>query len=104
MPCQTALLGYHMHPVLVATALRWEKPGMPVHRGGRYVYARPEELNRWVAKESSFRFPVHIATEGADLTSDLKRALSEAQHRRKSLAQSRLARVRRIHIRFGDCR
>jgi len=68
----------------IATAQRWEKPGMPLHRGGRYVYALPEELNRWVAKESSFRFPVHIATEGADLTSDLKRALSEAQHRRKS--------------------
>ena len=34
----------------VATAQRWEKSGMPVHRGGRYVYALPEELNRWVAK------------------------------------------------------
>jgi len=69
----------------VATAQRWEKSGMPVHRGGRYVYALPEELNRWVAKESSSRSPVHIATEGADpdLTSDLKRALSEARHRRK---------------------
>lgn len=67
----------------VAAAQRWEESGMPVHRGGRYVYALPEELNRWVAKESSSRSPVHIATEGADLTSDLKRALSEARHRRK---------------------
>jgi len=68
----------------VATAQRWEKSGMPVHRGGRYVYALPEELNRWVAKDSSSRSPVRIETEGADLTSDLKRALSEARRRRKS--------------------
>src|SRR5437868_14825537 len=72
----------------IATAQRWEKPGMPVHRGRRYVYDRPEELKRWVAKESSFRFTVDIATEGADLTSDLKLGPSEAQQKRKSLAQS----------------
>ena len=83
MPCQTALLGYHMHPVLVATALRWEKPGMPVHRGGRYVYAVPDELNRWIGKESSSHSPVHIATKSADISDDLKRALSEAKRKRK---------------------
>jgi phage terminase Nu1 subunit (DNA packaging protein) len=55
----------------VATAQRWQKSGMPVHRGGRYVYAQPEELNRWLSKESSSRAPVHIATETADLAADL---------------------------------
>jgi hypothetical protein len=68
----------------ITTAQRWEKSGMPVHHLGRYVHALPEELNRWVAKESFSRSPVHIATESTDLTSDLKRALSEARHRRKS--------------------
>jgi hypothetical protein len=33
-----------------------------VHRGGRYVYAVPEELNRWLGKESHAHAPVHIAT------------------------------------------
>jgi hypothetical protein len=51
---------------------------MPVHRGGRYVYAAPDELNRWLAHA-----PVHIATEGEDLAADLKRALSEAKRKRK---------------------
>jgi phage terminase Nu1 subunit (DNA packaging protein) len=58
----------------VATAHRWEKSGMPVHRGGRYVYAMPDELNRWLGKES--HAPIHISTEGEDLAADLKRALS----------------------------
>jgi len=66
----------------VATAQRWEKSGMPVHRGGRYVYAMPDELNRWVSKESSSRSPVHIADENADLSADLKRALPEARKRK----------------------
>jgi hypothetical protein len=51
----------------VATAQSWEKSGMPVHRGGRYVYALPDELNRWIGKESPSRAPVHIATENEDL-------------------------------------
>src|SRR5438067_13538794 len=68
----------------VATAQRWEKSGMLVHRGGRYVYALLDELNRWVAKESSSRSPVHIATEVADLPSDLNRVLSEVRPRRKT--------------------
>ena len=67
----------------VSTAQRWEKSGMPVHRGGRLVYALPEELNRWLSKESPSRSPVHIATETEDLSADLKRALSEAKRKRK---------------------
>jgi len=68
----------------VATAQRWERSGMPVHRGGRYVYALPDELNRWIGKESRSRSPVHIATESADLTADLKRALSETRRKGRS--------------------
>ena len=68
----------------VAIAQRWEKSGMPVHRGGRYVYAVPDELSRWLSKESRTRPPVHIASESEDLAADLKRALSEVKRKRKS--------------------
>ena len=67
----------------VATAHRWEESGMPIHRGGRYVYAMPGELNRWLAQESHSRAPIHITTGSEDLTADLKHALSEARHQRK---------------------
>ena len=70
----------------VATAQRWQKSGMPVHRGGRYVYANPEELNRWLSKESPSHFQAHIATEDEDLAADLKQALKEAKTGRKRSA------------------
>jgi phage terminase Nu1 subunit (DNA packaging protein) len=65
----------------VATAHRWQKSGMPVHRGGRYVYAKPDELNVWLNRESPSRFSAHIATENQDLGADLKQALAEAKSR-----------------------
>jgi hypothetical protein len=58
-----------------SVAQRWAKSGMPVTHEGRWVRASPEELNRWVGRESAGE-PVHIATETADLTSELKRGLS----------------------------
>jgi phage terminase Nu1 subunit (DNA packaging protein) len=67
----------------VATAQRWQKSGMPVRRGGRYVYANPEELNRWLNRESPSRFPTHIATTNEDLAADLKQALAQAQSKGK---------------------
>jgi hypothetical protein len=39
------------------------------------VQASPDELNRWLVDESAGE-PVQIATETADLTSELKRGLS----------------------------
>ena len=48
-----------------------------LHRGGRYVYAQPDELNAWLSKESLSRAPVHIATEDADLSADLKLAFQK---------------------------
>jgi len=73
----------------VATAQRWQKSGMPVHRGGRYVYAQPEKLIRWLSKESPSRAPVHIVTENADLAAELNRALSEAKRKRKPASRAR---------------
>lgn len=68
----------------LATAKRWQRSGMPVHRGGRYVYALPDELNRWVSKETPSGSRVHIASENEDLAADLKQALSEARRNRKT--------------------
>ncbi len=59
----------------LSVAQRWAKSGMPVIHEGRHVQASPDELNRWLVDESAGE-PVQIATETADLTSELKRGLS----------------------------
>jgi hypothetical protein len=43
--------------------------------GSRSVHTSPEELNRWLGRESAGEL-VQIATESADLSSDLKRGLA----------------------------
>ena len=58
-----------------SVAQRWAKSGMPVIHEGRRVHASPDDLNRWLGRESAGE-PVQIATESADLTSELKRGLS----------------------------
>src|SRR5207245_9262204 len=67
----------------VATAERWAHSGMPVTREGRYTVAVPEELNAWLAGESGNK-PVHIATNNADFSADLKQALRDVKQRHKS--------------------
>jgi hypothetical protein len=59
----------------VSVAQRWAKSGMPLQHEGCRVHASPEELNRWLGRESAGE-PVQIATKTADLTSELKRGLS----------------------------
>jgi len=56
---------------------RWGSEGMPLRRQGRFVSTTPQELNEWMGKESGK--PVHVATGNADLTSELKRAVSFAR-------------------------
>ena len=58
-----------------SVAQRWAKSGMPVTLEGRRAHASPDELNRWLVDESAGE-PVQIATETADLTSELRRGLS----------------------------
>jgi len=70
----------------VAVAERWARQsGMPVSRQGRYVVASPEELNRWLGRESGE--PVQIATESTDLAADLKRGLSYIRAHRQHKTQ-----------------
>jgi hypothetical protein len=42
------------------------------------VETAPDELNAWLGKESGR--PVHVATQDADLTAELKRGLSFVRH------------------------
>jgi len=56
---------------------RWASEGMPVRRQGRFVSTTPQELNDLMGKESGK--PVHVATGNADLTTELKRAVSFAR-------------------------
>jgi hypothetical protein len=56
---------------------RWASEGMPVRGRGRFVSTTPQELNDWMGKESGK--PVHVTTGNADLTSELKRAVSFAR-------------------------
>lgn len=57
-----------------AVAQRWAATGMPVRREGRYVTTTPAEINDWLGKQAGK--PVHVVTDKADLTSELKRGLS----------------------------
>jgi hypothetical protein len=60
---------------------RWAKSGMPVTRGGGRVPASAEDLYRWLGREAA-REPVQIATESADLTSEMNAEFPLFGHRR----------------------
>ena len=59
----------------MSVAQRWATEGMPVRKQGRYVVSSREELNGWLGRESAGE-PVQIATEGTDLSAELKRGLT----------------------------
>lgn len=61
----------------VSVVQRWASEGMPPRRQGRFVATTAKELNDWIGSESGK--PVHVATGNADLTSELKRAVSFAR-------------------------
>jgi hypothetical protein len=74
-----AIAGFLGQPVAIVQ--RWAREsGMPVSRQGRYVMALPEELNRWLGRESGD--PVQIATATNDLAADLQRGLSYIRQQR----------------------
>jgi hypothetical protein len=63
----------------VAVAQRWAKDGMPVERKGRSMTASPEQLSKWLGRESGAHEPVHITqSQEDDLLKDLRRGLKEA--------------------------
>jgi phage terminase Nu1 subunit (DNA packaging protein) len=68
----------------IAVVQRWANSGMPVTREGRRLYASPNDLNLWLARESAGE-PIHIAAEDTDMLLQLQRGLSfvRKQHARK---------------------
>lgn len=76
------IAAYLGHPPAVVQ--RWAVDGMPVRKQGRYVETTPEELNKWLGRESGK--PVHFATADTDLTAELKRGLSFVRAEKESTA------------------
>jgi hypothetical protein len=70
----------------VPVVQRWAKTGMPVQRQGRFVIANSADLNKWLALDSGE--PLNVVTDQTDLSSELKRALHDAQKRRRSQSRS----------------
>jgi hypothetical protein len=73
----------------VSAAQRWAKSGMPITHVGRRVQASPEELNRWLGRETSE--PVEIATDSTDLSAELKRGLSYVRKQRQAQSKKKAA-------------
>jgi len=70
--------------VPAATAQRWSKDGMPVHREGRFTVAEAEELRGWLGRESEMPAPAHIATNNADLAAGLRQSIAAVRsHKRE---------------------
>jgi hypothetical protein len=59
-----------------ATAQRWAKSGMPVKREGRFTVAEPEEISRWLGRESHMPAPAHVVKNDADMSAALKESIS----------------------------
>jgi hypothetical protein len=74
----------------ISVAQRWAKSGMPVIHEGRRVYASSDELNRWLGRETTGE-PVQIATETADLSSELRRGLSFVRKQGRGQTNKRAA-------------
>ncbi len=73
----------------ISAAQRWAKSGMPITREGHRVQASPEELNRWLGRETAE--PVHIATESTDLSSELRRGLSYVKKQKPTPTKKKAA-------------
>jgi hypothetical protein len=64
----------------------WGRSGMPVSRQGRFVTASPEDLNRWLGRESGLSEPAHIAGNESDLSAELKRGLAALKQKNRGKA------------------
>ena len=82
------IAGFLGQPISVAQ--RWAKSGMPITHERRRVHASPDDLNRWLGRESAGE-PVQIATESADLAADLRRGLSYVRKHDKGRKKKKAA-------------
>ena len=76
-----AIAGFLAIPA--ATAQRWSKDGMPVHREGRFTVAEAEELRSWLGRESEMPAPAHIATNNADLAAGLRQSIAAVRSHKR---------------------
>jgi len=74
----------------VSVAQRWARSGMPAERKRRYVRAGREELNHWLAHESTGE-PVQIVTSGKDLSAELRRGLAFVRKQRRKAPKKNAA-------------
>lgn len=70
-----------------SAAQRWASQGMPVKKEGRFTVAEPEELRRWVGRESHMPEAAHIVTPETDVSAALKASIT-AMRRRKPGSKS----------------
>lgn len=66
-----------------SAAHRWAKNGMPVKREGRFTIAEPEELRRWVGRESHMPEAAHIVTPETDISAALKASITASRRGKK---------------------
>ena len=62
-----------------ATAQRWARDGMPVHREGRHTMANRAELEAWLGRESNMPAPARVVTSSTDLSEAIKQSLKAAK-------------------------
>jgi len=67
-----------------ATAQRWARDGMPVHREGRFTTANRAELQAWLGRESNMPAPAQVVTTNTDLTEALKQSIKTAKPHRQN--------------------
>ena len=75
-----------------SVAQRWHHEGMPVTIEGRFVYAEPAGLTRWVGTEAGRVKPVHIASDSENLVEDLKQGLKFVKSAGKNPHPNRIRR------------
>jgi len=62
--------------ISASAAQRWAEGGMPVRREGRFTVADPEDLRRWLGRESHMPEPAHIVTPQTDMSAALMASIS----------------------------
>jgi hypothetical protein len=67
-----------------ATAQRWARDGMPVHREGRHTTANRAELEAWLGRESNMPAPAQVVTSSTDLSEAIKQSLKAAKTQRSN--------------------
>jgi len=69
--------------ISASAAQRWAEGGMPVRREGRFTVADPEDLRRWLGRESHMPEPAHIVTPQTDISAALKASISATRRSKR---------------------